>query len=967
MFRRISTKFYAIVIILIILFAGSYGILSFYLHEQNMLASKMLKTSHIEREIRFLNSLFYEIRFWEKKVLEDEDPKAIAKLGKLIALVNNKLDSIQGKGINKSVQSELIHIKDGILIYEDLFNHIFQLKTTQNLHRTTIDTGYKSLISNILNNNMEQFLKPLFNLTQFYISYLTNQQESVYHALILVSDYLEKKIEQAYLSDERTKEYLISFKHLIKEDYALVMETYKAKLQFDTVSSDLLRQFDIVLLESTKLFKANFAEAEAKRIRMNKRSLFATILSIAILLFIFFFFSKSIVSPIRSIAKVMREVRTGNVESRFDFTKNKKDELIQFGYYFNAMLDSLQKSEENYRFLIENQIDLVVKVDPTGRFQFISQSYCELFDKTEAELIGKKSMPFPHSDDQAHSGKAMEALNQPPFTSYIEQRAMTKNGWRWLAWNNTAIVDDNDEIVSIIGVGRDITEKKDFESALKTSQETFLSVLDGINATIYVSDLNSYEILFVNQYMKETFKTDLIGQTCWEVFRNNSGPCSHCTNKKLLNKNGEPTGVHIWDDLNPITNRWYINQDRAIKWTDGRYVHLQIATDITDLKSMENELRHAHKMESIGTIAGGIAHDFNNILSIILGNTELALDDTPDWSPSHKNIKEIKTASLRAKDVISQLLSFSRKSEQEQKPLNMLEMVRESLKLIRSSIPSSVEITKKLPATCDPIFANATQIHQILINLCTNAAQAMAENGGVLEVSVNKLVLNNTAIDKFKNLTPGSYLELIVKDTGSGINHATQEKIFDPYFTTKETGKGTGMGLAVVHGIVKNHNGHIFVDSEPDKGTSFTIIFPTIDKYQKKETLKRITKNPTGKETILFVDDEESIVDICKTFLGKLGYNVEAYSDPNKALKRFAENPNYFDLLISDMTMPQMSGVKLSEKIKKIKSNLPIIICTGHSSMIDEEKTKQLGIEGYIMKPATMTVFAESIRQVLDR
>ncbi len=227
--------------------------------------------------------------------------------------------------------------------------------------------------------------------------------------------------------------------------------------------------------------------------------------------------------------------------------------------------------------------------------------------------------------------------------------------------------------------------------------------------------------------------------------------------------------------------------------------------------------------------------------------------------------------------------------------------------------------------------------------------------------------MKNRGFGEFTTLTPGNYLELIVKDTGSGINHMVQERIFDPYFTTKDVGRGTGMGLAVVHGIVKNHNGHIHVSSTPDKGTSFTIIFPTIVEYHEKEILKKIKMNPTGKETILFVDDEESLVDTGKMVLEKLGYTVKAFKDPNKALKVFEINPNDFDLLISDMTMPQMSGVKLSAKIKEIRPDLPIIICTGHSSMIDEQKAKQLGIEGFIMKPATMSALAETVRQVLDR
>ncbi len=232
----------------------------------------------------------------------------------------------------------------------------------------------------------------------------------------------------------------------------------------------------------------------------------------------------------------------------------------------------------------------------------------------------------------------------------------------------------------------------------------------------------------------------MTGETCWESYRGGSGPCVHCPNKKLVDEQGKSTGVVVWQTQNPVTDKWYINYDRAIEWTDGRLVKIQIATDITQLKKMEEELRQSHKMESIGTLAGGIAHDFNNILGIIIGNAELALDDISDWNPPFKNIMEIKTASLRAKDVVRQLLSFSRKTEQEQKPLDLPMVIDESLNLIKSSIPSNIEIRKDIPKTCNAILADATQIHQVLINLYTNAAHAIGEGGAVLAVGIRTLL-----------------------------------------------------------------------------------------------------------------------------------------------------------------------------------------------------------------------------------
>ncbi|MCF6248167.1 MAG: response regulator [Desulfobacula sp.] len=514
----------------------------------------------------------------------------------------------------------------------------------------------------------------------------------------------------------------------------------------------------------------------------------------------------------------------------------------------------------------------------------------------------------------------------------------------------------------------EIAERKQAEKALRTSHERFLTVLNSIDATIYVADMETHEILFVNKYMIEIFDREVTGEICWDVFRSESGPCAHCTNDQLVDKDGNPTGVCVWAGKNPITQKWYINYDRAIEWTDGHLVKIQISTDITDLKMMEEELRQAHKMESIGMLAGGIAHDFNNILSIIIGNSELALDDIPDWNRAHNNIKEIKTASLRAKDVVSQLLSFSRKTEQDQKPLDITKVIKESLKLIRSSVPSNIEIRDNIPETCEPILADVTQIHQVLINLCTNAAHAMTEAGGILEVTLCKLVLDERSSESFKDLAYGDYLELTVKDTGSGIDSKICGKIFDPYFTTKEVGKGTGMGLAVVHGIVKNHHGEIYLNSESGKGTSFTIVFPIVTEKPRHETEEILIEMALPRKgTILFVDDEATLVDLAKQILEKFGYKVKAMTDPVEALRKFKTNPDYFDLVISDMTMPQMSGVMLSEKLRKIRSDIPIIICTGHSALIDEEKAKEIGISAYAMKPITMVELVKLIQNVLKK
>lgn len=649
----------------------------------------------------------------------------------------------------------------------------------------------------------------------------------------------------------------------------------------------------------------------------------------------------------------------------FEIVEQQGNELKKEIAERQKVSQELLKSEENYRLLIENQTDLVVKIDLEGRFQFVSPSYCEMFGKAESEYIGSEFIPMLYKEDQPPAAKAMEALYTPPHSAYVEQKALTKYGWKWLAWMGTAVLDENGKITSIVGVGRDITEKKEIESALKTSQETFLSVLDGVDATIYVADIDTYEILFMNNYMKETYRADLTGKTCYEVLRNTPRPCFHCNNKKLLNQNGEPTGAHVWNGENPISKRWYIYQDRAIKWMDGRYVKLQIATDFTDLKEMEEALRQAHKMESIGTLAGGIAHDFNNLLYMILGNTELVIQHIPSSNPEYTYLEEIKSASLRAAGVVRQLLNFTRKVDQQLIPIDVVIVIKEALEFLRSSIPSSIEIQKQLPDDDITILGDTIQINQIMMNLCTNASQAMKENGGVLKIIVENINLSEESVEDYPKLLPGKHVKIAISDSGSGIDIEIQNRIFDPYFTTKATGEGSGMGLAVVHGIVNNHNGDIFVDSESGKGATFTILFPVIDEKSEVK-IKTIDEIPYGTERILFVDDEESITKMVEQILKRIGYQVETMLSPVEAIELFRSNPDAFDLFITDMTMPQMTGTKVAEKVKEIRSDIPVIICTGYSSIIDENKAKDLGVEGYISKPVSLLKIAKTIREVLD-
>ncbi|KAA3610444.1 MAG: response regulator [Calditrichaeota bacterium] len=382
-------------------------------------------------------------------------------------------------------------------------------------------------------------------------------------------------------------------------------------------------------------------------------------------------------------------------------------------------------------------------------------------------------------------------------------------------------------------------------------------------------------------------------------------------------------------------------------------------------KQLEKELIQSRKLESIGTLTGGIAHDFNNILQIISGSTELALADLSKDNPIYANLNEIKDAGQRASDIVKHLLTFSRKSDQKLEKIEAVSAINESCKFLRSVIPATIEIRKNMPKPGITIFADPIQINQLMMNICTNATQAMEVSGGVLDIKLEKTVLYENQDNIYSDLNPGNYLKVTISDTGPGIDPKIIDRIFDPYFTTKEVSKGTGFGLAIVHKIVRTHNGVIKAESEPGKGATFTIYFPVSDEriiLEKEVPLE----TSSGKETILCIDDDKTIIDITEQMLSRLGYNVIALSDPIEALELFKLNPDKFDLVITDMTMPGMDGSTLMSMLKKIRFNIPVVISTGFSTLIDEKEAKKRGAAGYISKPFLKGEISKIIRSVLD-
>jgi PAS domain S-box-containing protein len=508
---------------------------------------------------------------------------------------------------------------------------------------------------------------------------------------------------------------------------------------------------------------------------------------------------------------------------------------------------------------------------------------------------------------------------------------------------------------------------------LKEKDENFRNLAENASDGILIATVNGSHV-YANRRA-----TELTGYNVSQLLK-------VCFNGTLgYDKNGR--GSENWPDETSLPQKREITIESGEKGTvslemtgtktiwHGQPAVLVLLRDITRLKRAEEEkkrlgayLDQVRKMEALGTLAGGIAHDFNNLLCIILGFTELVIADLPGGSPNRSKLEKVLEACLRAKDVVKQILTFSRPDDVDLKPLKISPIIREALKFLRSSIPANIDIQLDIKAESDVVTADPVKINQVIINICNNAFYAMKEQGGVLEVILEAVNLAGTALIPGHQLKPGLYVRLTIRDTGPGMEPGVMQRIFEPYFTTKSVGEGTGMGLAVVHGIVKKHGGAVTVQSEPGKGSTFQVYFPGTGKEAiagKDITLPGFV--PKGHERILFVDDEESVGDIVKHMLEHLGYQVVVKFNGLEALELFKSGPDQFDMIITDMIMPKMTGTELAKEILNIKPGFPVIICTGFSEKIREQELQSLNIETLLLKPLIRQEVAQVIRKTLDK
>ncbi|MFA5906408.1 MAG: ATP-binding protein, partial [Desulfobacula sp.] len=396
----------------------------------------------------------------------------------------------------------------------------------------------------------------------------------------------------------------------------------------------------------------------------------------------------------------------------------------------------------------------------------------------------------------------------------------------------------------------------------------------------------------------------------------------------------------------------------------SKEIQERIGAEASRIK-LEKELSRKHKLEAIGTLAGGIAHDFNNILAAVIGYSELSLATLDKQSNEHENITEVLKAGMRAKDLIRQILAFSSRTEQKTGPVPLGKVVTEALKLIRASIPAGIDILQEIKST-SLVIGDEGELHRIVMNLCTNAYHAMESEKGTIEIRVEDTMIDQEFLQTGDPLTPGEYVTLTVGDTGHGMPPEIIEKIFDPFFTTKPVDHGTGMGLSVVHGIVKQYNGSIRVYSEPGQGTTFVIYLPAAREDTGRSDPEMLSMPAPGTETIMVVDDEKPLVNMMQQTLSALGYTVKGFTDGLSAIGHFSEDPDRFDLIVTDLSMPGMTGVDLSEKILSIRKDIPIVLCTGYSKTITRDKFRSSGIKAFLMKPVTRYSLSATLRNIFD-
>lgn len=655
--------------------------------------------------------------------------------------------------------------------------------------------------------------------------------------------------------------------------------------------------------------------------------------------------------------------------------------LILMFYRKYILAVELKASEENLRRIVDLIPHMICVRDAKGVIKLANRTVAEYFGSTIEEVTGCYFIdchPSPTEAIKVLSDDQQVLTDKEPW-HYVEEVDDKKSGEKkWYSTSKIPFYVEAEDDWYILGIKEDITTEKEAEIKVRNSEERLQLALEGANQGLWDWSLETDQIHYDERfYTMLGYRNGEIAMDM-DLWRNLAHPDdlerAQSELRACLRGNGENWSIKYRLRAKDGHYRWIMNHGKVVEHdSNGKPVratgtHVDITDNIearNERRRLEAQLAQARKMEAIGTLAGGIAHDFNNILTAILGFSELAVTQLEEGSRARASIEKVQNAGGRARDLVKNILSFTRKSTQQRTPIRIQQLLRDVIGLMRASLPSIIEIRLGVDEECGQILGDQNQIHQILMNLCTNAAHAMEESGGVLHITINSKELRKNDFPGEEQIAPGSFVHICVEDNGPGIDPEIIDRIFDPYFTTKEVGKGSGMGLAIVKGIVRHHDGLIKVDSALGVGTLFHLYFPEVHEDAGEHSVE-VALPQGGKEKLLIVDDEEMIIDLLKMLFTQLGYDVVATGDSLQALEMFTSNPQDFDLVITDQTMPKLTGEELATHILQIKGDIPIVLCTGYSERVSEAKCREIGIRQLVTKPVDTAYLSRLVRQLLD-
>ena len=627
---------------------------------------------------------------------------------------------------------------------------------------------------------------------------------------------------------------------------------------------------------------------------------------------------------------------------------------------------------EFLKTLIETIPSPIFYKDAEGVYLGCNTAFEKVMGLSKKNIVGKTAYEISPKElaDRYHAADRI-LLENRGTQEYETQVQFSDNSLHEVVFNKATYMKSDGSVGGLVGVMVDITNARSTAKALEKSVSRFNAFMDNLPALAFIKDQYG-KYVYLNRAVKSFYNQTAqqrLGKTDHELWPSTIAETIVSNDRKVLTEGRVlrlQENVAIEGRLkHHLVVKFPITEENQPSLLAG------VAIDITDWRASEKErealqrrLETSHRMEALGTLAGGIAHDFNNILTAILGYVELAVMRSVEYPDIRNYLTHVLTASNRAKELVKQILEFSRQSNEQPRPVMMRPIVEEALKLIRATLPTTIRLEQCLDSN-DATMADPTRLHQIVMNLCTNANYAMKDGGGTLQVNLSTIKIETVQARNYPDLAAGHYIKLTIGDTGSGISQKDLGHIFEPFYTTKSKEDGSGMGLSVVHGIVKSCNGTISVKSKLGEGSCFEVYLPRIE-AELLQKVEQESQRLIGRERILFVDDEKLQTELAKEALSQLGYVITTFTESTQALSHFIKYPDNWDFVVTDMAMPGITGDVLGREIKAIRPDMPMIICTGYSATLNEERAKQIGFSGFILKPLIMKELAQLIRKILD-